>query len=70
MATRIVIRNAAVEKEKARQKVARLRELLPDLRDAHTNWNVHTVEARDAVLRMMLWVLIVLISSKVSEDEN
>lgn len=70
MATRIVIRNAAVDRESARRDVAQLREVLPDLRDAHANWQRHTVEARDAVLKMMLWVLIVLISAKLNEGEE
>lgn len=48
----------------------KLKAVLPDLQDALANWGQHTVDARDAVLKMMLWVLLILLRAHLTTNKG
>ena len=67
MATKIIIQNAAVEKADAARDVRKLRSILGDLRDGYQNWDTLTAAGRNAVLKLVVRAVIVLIRRELAE---
>ena len=66
-ATKIVIQNKAVEAADAADAAKRLRPILSDLRDGYQNWDTLTAAGRNAVLKLVLRAVIVLIRRELAE---
>lgn len=67
MATKIIIQNRAVEAANAAGEARKLKGILGELRDGYTNWDTLTAAGRNAVLKMVVRAVIVLIRRELAE---
>lgn len=66
-ATKIVIQNKAVESADAADAARKLKNILGDLRDGYQNWDTLTAAGRNAVLKLVVRAVIVLIRRELAE---
>lgn len=66
-ATKIVIQNKAVKAADTAGEARKLKGILGDLRDGYANWDTLTAAGRNAVLKLVLRAVIVLIRRELAE---